>query len=70
MGDGSGERGVGRSVGSVGSVGSKKIPSLERKVREQESPPLGYGSRMGNPSDPTPQVEHLFKTGVPVGRGG
>jgi pyridinium-3,5-bisthiocarboxylic acid mononucleotide nickel chelatase len=24
-------------------------------------PLLGYGSRMGNPSDPTPQVEHLFK---------
>jgi alpha-mannosidase len=33
-------------------------------------PRLGYGSRMGNPSDPTPQVEHLSKTGVPVGRGG
>jgi hypothetical protein len=25
-------------------------------------PLLGYGSRMGNPSDPTPQVKHLFKT--------
>jgi hypothetical protein len=36
-------------------------PFLTGKITKGE-PLLGYGSRMGNPSDPTPQVEHLFKT--------
>jgi hypothetical protein len=29
---------------------------------------LGIGSRMGNPSDPTPQVKHLFKTATQITR--
>jgi NAD(P)H-quinone oxidoreductase subunit 4 len=33
-------------------------------------PPLGFVPWSGNPTGRTPQVEHLFKTGVPVGRGG